>query len=61
MWGRRRRRRSLHLRQTPTASKSCYPRYHYSGVSMPANRTVTGVPSKLSHLGGSRGHITLEP
>uniref|UniRef100_M4DJL7 Uncharacterized protein n=1 Tax=Brassica campestris TaxID=3711 RepID=M4DJL7_BRACM len=52
MWGRRRKRRSLHLRRTPTASESSYLEHHYSGVSMPAIRTVTGVPSKLSHLGG---------
>ncbi|KAH0891296.1 hypothetical protein HID58_053725 [Brassica napus] len=32
--------------------ESCYLGHHYSGVSMPANRTVTGVPSKLNHLRG---------
>ncbi|CAF2141324.1 BnaA02g36560D [Brassica napus] len=52
MWGRRRRRQSLHLRRTLTASESCYLEHHYIGVSMPVIRTVTGVPSKLSHLGG---------
>ncbi|CAN6886801.1 unnamed protein product, partial [Brassica oleracea] len=44
--GERRRTRSLHLRQTPTTSVKWYPRHHYSGVSMPANRTFTDVPSK---------------
>lgn len=34
------------------ASISLYPGHHYSRVSMPANRTFTGVPSKLSHLKG---------
>ncbi|KAL0707832.1 hypothetical protein Bca4012_074258 [Brassica carinata] len=55
MWGRRRRTQSLHLRQTPTTRVKWYPRHHYSGVSMPANRTFTGVPSKLNHLRGVPG------
>ena len=49
----------LHLRQTPTTSVKWYPGHHYSGVSMPANRTFTGVPSKLNHLRGvPRPHNT---
>ncbi|KAF3507039.1 hypothetical protein F2Q69_00000251 [Brassica cretica] len=55
MWGRKRRTRSLHLRQTPKTSVKWYPRHHYGGVSMPANKTFTGVPSKLSHLRGVPG------
>ncbi|CAF1721727.1 unnamed protein product [Brassica napus] len=35
------------------ASISFYPGHHYSRVSVPANRTFTGVPSKLSHLKGA--------